>query len=114
MLANVINPDGTFSEQDRARRRGLLIGPQDPDGMSAIRGWLSPELRAGLEAVPAKWAAPGMCNPADETAVIDGEPGEDGAGRDARRSAQRNHDALGAMVRAVLCCGQLAATAACR
>ncbi|MBV8347218.1 MAG: HNH endonuclease [Mycolicibacterium sp.] len=107
VLANVINPDGTFSEQDRARRRGLLIGPQDPDGMSAIRGWLTPELRAGLEAVLAKWAAPGMCNPADETAVIDGDPGEEAAGRDARSSAQRNHDALNAMVRAVLCSGQL-------
>jgi hypothetical protein len=107
VLGAVINPDGTFSEQDRARRRGLLIGPQDADGMSAVRGWLTPELRAGLEAVLAKWAAPGMCNPADETATIDGEPGEDARRQDARSSAQRNHDALNAMTRALLCSGQL-------
>ena len=94
VLAQLINPDGGFSDQDRARRRGILIGAQDPDGMSAISGWLTPELRAGLEAVPAKWAAPGMCDPADQTAVVDGEPAEQARRQDTRSSAQRNHDAL--------------------
>src|SRR5271157_4101853 len=30
VLAGLINPDGQFSDQDRARRRGILIGAQDP------------------------------------------------------------------------------------
>src|ERR1700739_893540 len=36
----VLNPDGTFSDADRARRRGVSVGPQGPDGMSGSRaGW---------------------------------------------------------------------------
>ncbi len=40
---------------------------QDIDGMSPISGWLNPEARATIDAVFAKLAAPGMCNPADES-----------------------------------------------
>ncbi|MGC2652642.1 MAG: DUF222 domain-containing protein, partial [Mycobacterium sp.] len=40
-LAEVLNPDGEFSDADRARRRALTLGPQDRDGMSALRGWLT-------------------------------------------------------------------------
>ena len=77
------------------------------DGMSAIKGWLDPELRAGLDAVLAKWAAPGMCNPGDETPRIEGEPGAGGDRRRRPRPAQRNHDALNAMVRNTLMSGEL-------
>jgi Domain of unknown function (DUF222) len=59
-LADAINPDGTYSDEDRARRRGLTLGNQGPDGMSQLRGWLTPQARATLEAVWAKLAAPGM------------------------------------------------------
>ena len=69
-----LNPDGNFSDDDRARRRGITVGPQGPDGMSRLSGWLNPELRAGLDAVLAKWAAPGMCNPADETPTVTARP----------------------------------------
>ncbi len=58
------------------------------------RYWLTPELRAGLDAVLAKWAAPGMCNPDDQTATVAGEPTEDAKQWDGRSTAQRNHDAL--------------------
>jgi hypothetical protein len=102
-----LNPDGTFSDADRARRRGVVLGSQGPDGMSRLSGWVNPELRAGLEAVLAKWAAPGMCNPADENPVVDGAPGPEAIDADARSAAQRNHDALGAMVRATLMSGEL-------
>ena len=37
--------------------------------MSEIRGRVDPETRAALDAVFAKWAAPGMCNPDDEQPV---------------------------------------------
>ncbi|GFG76193.1 hypothetical protein MBOT_35580 [Mycobacterium botniense] len=53
-LADCLNPDGNYTDEDRARRRSLTLGNQDPDGMSPIRGWVTPELRAGLEAVLAR------------------------------------------------------------
>jgi hypothetical protein len=107
VMANLINPDGNYSDEDRARRRGVMIGPQDGDGMSPIRGWLTPELRAGLDAVLAKLAAPGMCNPDDQTATVDGEPSEEARQQDGRTRAQRNHDALSVLVRSILASGAL-------
>ncbi len=88
-------------------RRGIVIGQQGFDGMSAISGLLDPETRAYLDAVFAKLAAPGMCNPADQTPLVDGEPAPEAAERDTRSSAQRNHDALKAMSRMALASGQL-------
>ena len=38
----LIHPDGEFSDIDRARRRHLIIGKQEADGMSKIRGLLDP------------------------------------------------------------------------
>jgi Domain of unknown function (DUF222) len=66
-LADCLDPDGDFTDEDRARRRGLTVGKQDIDGMSPRRGWLTPEAPATLEAVLAKLAAPGMANPEDQT-----------------------------------------------
>jgi hypothetical protein len=102
VLADCVNPDGTYTEQDRARRRGLTLGKQDLDGMSRLSGWLTPEARATLEAVLAKTAAPGMCNPEDDTPVVDGPADEDAVQRDTRSAAQRTHDGLNAALRALL------------
>src|SRR6185312_10967698 len=102
-----LNPDGKFTEEDRARRRGIVIGPQGPDGMSRLTGWLNPQLRAGIGAVLAKWAAPGMCNPADDEATVTGEPSQETVNNDVRTTAQRNHDAFNALVRSVLMSGEL-------
>ncbi|OJZ74113.1 hypothetical protein BRW65_09785 [Mycobacterium paraffinicum] len=102
-----LNPDGQFTDQDRARRRGLTLGTQDGDGMSRLSGWLTPEARATWEAVLAKLAAPGMCNPDDDTPVIDGAPPEEAVQRDTRTAAQRNHDGLNAALRATLASGKL-------
>ena len=107
VLADFLNPDGTYTDQDRARRRGLTLGKQHADAMSELRGWISPELRAALEAMLAKLAAPGMCNPYDDTAVVDGAPSQDAIDRDSRSAAQRNHDALTAGLRALLASGEL-------
>ena len=106
-LTDYLNPDGTYTDDDRARRRALTLGTQQPDGMSELRGWLSPELRATLEALLAKLAAPGMCNPDDDTPVVDGAPSQEGIDRDSRSGAQRNHDALTAALRALLASGEL-------
>ncbi|OJZ74276.1 hypothetical protein BRW65_10590, partial [Mycobacterium paraffinicum] len=106
-LADCLNPDGTYRDEDRARRRGLTLGTQGPDGMAELRGLLTPEARATIEAVLAKLAAPGMCNPLDDTPCIDGAPSQDAIERDARSAAQRNHDALLAANRALLASGKL-------
>jgi hypothetical protein len=93
-LMALVHPDGDFSDADRARRRGLTIGNQEADGMSKISGLLDPEARATIDAVLAKWASPGMCNPDDETPCVDGQPSQAAIEGDTRSQAQRNHDAL--------------------
>ena len=63
-----LNPDGKFSDEDRAARRGFTwCGGQRADGMSVGKLVATPELRAEFDAWFAKFAAPGMCNPADQT-----------------------------------------------
>lgn len=106
-IADALNPDGDFSDEDRARSRSLTLGPQDADGMSTLRGYLSPELRATLEAVLAKLAAPGMCNPDQPGPVISGTPGQEAIDSDTRSPAQRNHDGLLAGLRGLLSSGDL-------
>jgi hypothetical protein len=99
-LAVELNPDGRFSDEYRAAQRGFQwCGRQRPDGMSVGRLVATPELRAALEAIFAKFAAPGMCNPEDQTPTVNGEPAPEVAARDRRLMAQRQHDALGALVR---------------
>ncbi|OBA57432.1 hypothetical protein A5647_23265 [Mycobacterium sp. 1100029.7] len=106
-LGLYLNPDGNFTDLDRARRRALTVGTQDIDGMSRISGWLTPEARAALDAVLAKLAAPGMCNPDDLTPVVEGAPPEEAIQRDSRSVGQRNHDGLLATLRAMLASGDL-------
>ncbi|UQX10940.1 13E12 repeat family protein [Candidatus Mycobacterium methanotrophicum] len=81
-IADYLNPDGLFSDEDRARRRGLYLGPQGPDDMSRLSGWLDPEARAYFEAIEAA-VRPGRHR-------LDGQP----EARDDRTPAQRRHDAL--------------------
>ena len=57
-IDEIFNPDGDFDEADRARRRGLVLGPQGPDGMSRLKGWIDPETRCYVETVTAA-ARPG-------------------------------------------------------
>ncbi|RXL54431.1 DUF222 domain-containing protein, partial [Citrobacter sp. AAK_AS5] len=78
----------------------------DPDGMSRAILWATPALRAEIDAVLAAWAAPGKCNPNDETPCLDGQPDEAAVERDSRTAAQRRHDALSAVARATLASGQ--------
>ena len=82
-IADYLNPDGLFSDEDRARRRGLSLGPQGADGMSRLSGLLDPEARAYFEAIEAA-VRPGRHQPDSA------EPQE----RDQRSPAQRCHDAL--------------------
>jgi hypothetical protein len=81
-IADYLNPDGLFSDEDRARRRRLHLGRQGPDGMSRLSGLLDPEARAYFEAI--------------EAAVRPGrhQRDDDPEARDGRSAAQRCHDAL--------------------
>jgi Domain of unknown function (DUF222) len=106
-LADCINPDGNFTDDDRVRRRGISIGKQGADGMSQITGYLTPEVRAGWDAVLAKLAGPGMCNPADLSPCINGNPSQQAIDNDTRSAGQRHHDALGALLRDALASGKL-------
>src|ERR1700730_7130818 len=101
-LTDCLNPDGDFTDEDRARRRGIAIGTQGLDGMSPITGYLTPEARATLDAVLAKLAAPGMCNPADDQPCTGGTPSQAAIQGDTRSAGQRPHDALLALARAAL------------
>lgn len=102
-----LNPDGEFSDAERARKRGVTLGRQESDGMSRLSGLVTPELRAAIEAVLAKLAAPGACNPEDEIPVIDATPDEHAVRRDSRSVSQRNHDGFLAGLRGLLASGEL-------
>nr|WP_234808275.1 DUF222 domain-containing protein [Mycolicibacter kumamotonensis] len=107
-LIAVLDQDG--DEPDDRRRhaqRGLRLGPQRADGLSSLSGKISPELRATLEPMLAKLAAPGMCNSADEQPCVSGTPSQDQIQHDHRTRDQRQHDALLAALRATLACGDL-------
>src|SRR5258705_1435640 len=92
-LAFLLNQDGDLPDDaERARRRYLTIDKQGIDGMSRIYGLIDPECRATVEAVLAKWAAPGMCNPDDEAPCVDGEPSKEAVQGDAGPQGQPNQD----------------------
>src|SRR5208283_3879175 len=102
-----LHPDGEFSDAERARKRGITLGQQEFDGMSRLSGMVTPDLRAAIEAMLAKLAAPGACNPDDELPVVDEVPSEDAVRRDHRSAAQRNHDGLLAGIRGLIASGKL-------
>jgi hypothetical protein len=108
LLIYLLNQDGDPpDEQHRARRRGITLGRQDPDGNIPIHGNLTPEAAATIGALFAKLAAPGMCNPNDENPCVNGQPDQATIGADDRTLTQRQHDALTAICRNTLTSGKL-------
>jgi len=107
-LMGYLDQDGTLDDdREQARKRGLTLAPQGLDGMSRLTGWITPELRATIDALNAKLAAPGHTNPDDDTPCIDGTPSQAQIDADTRSPAQRNHDALQTVCRAMLASGNL-------
>ncbi|MGV9826929.1 DUF222 domain-containing protein [Gordonia sp. NPDC003429] len=109
-----LDPDGQLTDDtDRARRRNLWLNRQDTQLMSKLNGHLDPQTRAMFDVVLDAWGKPGLNNPDDDASprgpVGDADPRQlaDAAGRDNRSQAQRNHDALHALLRAVLAEGTL-------
>ncbi|MCX4093962.1 HNH endonuclease signature motif containing protein [Nocardia sp. alder85J] len=105
-LEALINPDGTFTDTDRARRRAFTMSRQGPDLMTKCTVTADPELRAYLEAVFAKYAKPGTLNPEDSTPIVE-DPNEEVAQRDTRTAPQRQHDAVKALLRDSIASGRL-------
>ncbi|WP_156748122.1 HNH endonuclease signature motif containing protein, partial [Mycobacterium sp. E3198] len=103
----VLHPDGEFSDAERARKRGIVLGAQQYDGMSPMSGLITPELRAAIEAMVAKLGAPGACNPDDGIPLVDAAPDQEAVRRDTRSQPQRNHDAFLAGLRGLFASGDL-------
>ncbi|WP_156613617.1 DUF222 domain-containing protein, partial [Mycobacterium sp. 852002-51961_SCH5331710] len=95
------------TDTDRARKRGITKSKQSPDGMVELRATLTPEAWAVWEAIFAKYAAPGMCNPDDPEPCTSGTPTQAQIDTDHRTLAQRQHDALLAVGRIALMSGHL-------
>ena len=94
-------------EHERARKRGVSISKQRPDATTTLAGDLTPEAAAVWEAIFAKYAAPGMCNPDDENPCTAGTPSQAQIDNDHRSLAQRRHDAMIAIGRIALMSGEL-------
>lgn len=82
-IDEIFNPDGHYNEEDRARRRGLHLGPQGPDGMSRLDGWIDPETRSFVEVSTAA-VRPGRHLPDGTLAKVE----------DDRTPEQRCHDGI--------------------
>ncbi|MDT5207781.1 MAG: hypothetical protein QOF67_196 [Mycobacterium sp.] len=95
-IDEIFNPDGDYDEADRARRRGLALGAQGPDGMSRLSGYIDPETRSYVEAVTAA-VRPGRHLP-DGTIV---EVPDD------RSGAQRCHDGIKLGLKAGIASGEM-------
>lgn len=95
-IDEIFNPDGHYDETDRARRRGLSLGPQGRDGMSRLSGWIDPETRCYVETATAA-VRPGRHLP--DGSVV--------GTRDDRSMAQRCHDGIKLGLKAGIASGEL-------
>lgn len=95
-IDEIFNPDGVYDEADRARRRGVHLGPQGPDGMSRMWGWIDPETRCYVEVSTAA-VRPGRHLPDGTLAEV----------RDERSASQRCHDGIKLGLKAGLASGEL-------
>ena len=90
------------TDDERLGKRGFSVGKQRPDGNSPISGEFTPEAWATWQPLLAKFAAPGMCNPADPHPCASGTPSQEQIDNDHRSLAQRQHDAIIAIGRIAL------------
>jgi hypothetical protein len=104
----LLDQDGPVPDDaERERRRGVSIGPQQPNGMIHATADFTPAAWATWEALYAKFAAPGMCNPDDEHPCTSGTPTQEQIDSDTRTLAQRRHDAMAYIGRQALTKGEL-------
>jgi Domain of unknown function (DUF222) len=104
----LLDQDGPEPDDaERERKRRLSAGRQRRDAMTPLTADLTPEAWAVWEVIFAKYAAPGMCNPADEQPCTSGTPSQAQIDNDHRTLEQRQHDAMLAVGRIALMSGEL-------
>ncbi|MCX8561171.1 DUF222 domain-containing protein [Mycolicibacterium mucogenicum] len=102
-LMDALDPDGPEPNDDEPHpKRAINHGKQRADGTSEVNGTVDAETRAYWDAINDKWAAPGMCNPADPQPCISGTPTQEQIANDTRTAAQRRHDAYKMVGRMIL------------
>ena len=107
-LMDELDQDGPEPDDSEPHpKRAIRTGNQRSDGTSDITGTVDAETRAYWDAVNDKWAAPGMCNPADPQPCISGTPTQEQIDNDTRTLAQRQHDAYKMVGRMMLQSGML-------
>ncbi|WP_420099701.1 DUF222 domain-containing protein [Corynebacterium sp.] len=94
-LLDLVGVDEPYTEKDHQRMRSFTLGRQGADGMTPVRGTLTPELAASMQRLMADYARTG-----DLIADTDGADGTDNTTVDDRTPEQRRHDALAAAVHA--------------
>ncbi len=71
----LLDQDGPEPDDaERARKRHFTTTAQGRDAMTAASANFTPQAWAVWEVIFAKYAAPGMCNPADEQPCTSGTP----------------------------------------
>ena len=104
----LLDQDGPEPDDaERARKRHFTTTAQGRDAMTAASANFTPQAWAVWEVLFAKYAAPGMCNPADEQPCTSGTPSQAQIDNDDRTLAQRQHDAMLAVGRIALMSGEL-------
>jgi len=93
-----LDQDGPEPNDDEPDpKRSFVMGKQRPDGrtdVTDVTAELDPEGRAYWEVLFDKYAAPGMCNPADPQPCFSGTPTQEQIDNDTRTVAQRQYDAF--------------------
>ncbi|MGX9673126.1 DUF222 domain-containing protein [Mycobacterium sp. HM-7] len=90
-----LDQDGPEPNDDEPDpKRSFVMGKQRPDGRTDVTAQLDPEGRAYWEVLFDKYAAPGMCNPADPQPCFSGTPTQEQIDNDTRTVAQRQYDAF--------------------
>ncbi|WP_418002452.1 DUF222 domain-containing protein [Mycobacterium sp. PDNC021] len=101
-----LDQDGPEPDDDEPDpKRSFTMGKQRPDGRTDVTAQLDPEGRAYWEALFEKYAAPGMCNPADPEPCLSGTPTQEQIDADTRTLAQRQYDAFKMVGRMMLASG---------
>ena len=104
----LLDQDGPEPDDaERARKRHFTTTAQGRDAMTAASANFTPEAWAVWEVIFAKYAAPGMCNPADAEPCTSGTPTQAQIDNDDRTLAQRQHDAMLVVGRIALMSGEL-------
>ena len=68
-----LNQDGDGPDEAR-HKRGITLGPQDPDGLVRISGWVDAELAAYIGTAQQVWGQPGVNNPDDPEPKLNPDP----------------------------------------